>query len=79
MNAITVRLGPKYQIVIPKQVRDVLELRPDDSLMFIMQGTTVILRARPASFTDAMLGLHKELWEGVDPDKWLEEERSSWE
>lgn len=79
METMTVRLGAKGQIVVPKTVRDQLGLKEGDALMLMVDGQRVILRARPASFTDAMRGLHKEVWEGVDVDKWLEEERSSWD
>ena len=79
METMTVRLGAKGQIVVPKAVREQLGLKEGDALMLMVDGQRVILRARPASFTDAMRGLHKEVWEGVDVDKWLEEERSSWD
>lgn len=79
METMTVRLGAKGQIVVPKAVRDQLSLKEGDTLMLVVDGQRVILRARPVSFTEAMRGLHKEIWEGVDVDKWLEEERSSWD
>lgn len=79
MEAMTVRLGAKGQIVVPKAVREQLGLKVGDALMLVVDEQRIILRARPASFTDAMRGLHKEVWEGVDVDKWLEEERSSWD
>lgn len=28
---------------------------------------------------ERLLGLHREIWEGVDPDGYLERERASWE
>ena len=45
----------------------------------VAEVKSIALSAPPASFTAAMRGLHKEVWEGVDIDKWLEEERSAWE
>jgi len=77
MQAITARMSAKYQVVIPKPVREALHLRPQDTLLFLLDGDTVVLRPQPASFTKALRGLHKELW--PDPDTWLEEERSTWE
>jgi AbrB family looped-hinge helix DNA binding protein len=77
MKAIPVRVSSKYQIVIPKAVRDSLQLRPHDTLLFLIDGNSIILRARPTSFTAALRGLYKELWH--DPDAWLEEERATWE
>ena len=76
MRAIVARMSAKYQIVIPKPVREMLHLQPQDTLLFLIDGDTVILRPRPASFTQALRGLHQELWS--DADEWLEQERSSW-
>ena len=78
MEAIVTRMSPKYQIVIPRAVREALQLRPDDMLLFLVSGNSVILRARPASFTEAMRGLHKEIWP-AEPADWLEKERGTWE
>jgi AbrB family looped-hinge helix DNA binding protein len=77
MQVITAKISSKYQIVIPKPVRELLQIRPQDTLLFLLDGDTVVLRPQPASFTKATRGLHKELW--PDPDAWLEEERSTWE
>jgi AbrB family looped-hinge helix DNA binding protein len=77
MKVISVRVSSKYQIVIPKAVRDSLQLRPHDTLLFLLDGDTITLRARPTSFTAALRGLHKELWH--DPDAWLDRERAVWE
>jgi AbrB family looped-hinge helix DNA binding protein len=78
MEAIAVRVSQKYQIVIPRAVREALQLHPDDALLFLVSGDSVVLRNRPASFTEAMRGLHKELWP-AEPEDWLEKERESWE
>ena len=79
MGAIEVRLGPKNQVVIPKAIRDALQVKEGDTLLFVVQGDTVVLRARPASFTDALRGLHKEIWEGDDIGRWLAGERETWD
>ncbi len=79
MGSVEVRLGAKNQVVIPKAIREKLQVKEGDVLQFIVQGETVILRARPASFTAALRGLHKEIWEGVDVAQWLVEEREAWD
>ena len=76
MQAIAAQVSSKYQVVIPKAVREALGLRPRDT-GFSRPRETVFWRARPSSFTDALLGLHSELW--GDAEAWLEQERSSWE
>ncbi len=77
MQAIVARMSAKYQIVIPKAVREALHLQPRDAVLFLLDGDIAILRPRPASFTEALRGLHQEIW--PDPDAWLEEERATWE
>ena len=77
MKTVAARLSSKYQVVIPKAVRDILQLEPETTVLFLIDGDTVIPRSRPANFIEALLGLHKELW--PDADGWLEKERSTWE
>jgi len=77
MKTVAARLSSKYQVVIPKAVRDILQLEPETTVLFLIDGDTVILRSRPANFTETLLGLHKKLW--PDADGWLEKERSTWE
>jgi AbrB family looped-hinge helix DNA binding protein len=76
METFTARVSAKYQVVIPKAVREALGIQPKDELLFLLDGETVIIRPQPASFTEALSGLHRHLW--PDPDAWLEEERASW-
>ncbi len=77
MQTISARVSTKYQVVIPKAVREVLDLQPRDRLLFLVDGDTVILRPQPESFAETLRGLHQDLW--PDPDEWLEGERASWE
>jgi AbrB family looped-hinge helix DNA binding protein len=77
MEAHAARISSKYQVVIPKAVREALRLRPEGALLFLVDGDTIIVRSKPDSFTRALQGLHRELW--PDPDTWLEGERASWE
>ena len=86
METIKVKPGPRYQAVVPKAVRAALDRRPGDSIVSVIQADDDVrkslriflgLRRCPASFTEAMRGLHRKLW--GDPDRWLEQERFSWE
>ena len=77
MVTVGARISSKYQVVIPRAVREALKLTPKDQLLFIMDGETVILLSRPASFTAALRGLHRGLW--PDPAGQIEEERATWE
>lgn len=73
-----VSLSTKGQIVIPKEARTLMDLEPGDKLAVDYTPERIILRKAPESYTDYMLGLHKEVWQDTDPEKYLERERKSW-
>lgn len=75
METFVTRIGAKYQVVIPKAVRESLRLRPNDKLLFVVDGGRVILRPHPTSFTVTLRGLHRNLWPD-DVEAWLDEERN---
>ena len=78
MVAISAQVSDKYQVVIPREVRQKLNLQPRDTLLFLIDGDTVIIRLRPNSFTATLRGLHQQVWADVDVDEWLNQERSAW-
>jgi AbrB family looped-hinge helix DNA binding protein len=78
MVAITARLSTKYQLVVPREVREALNLQPNDSVIFLIVGDSVTMRPRPKSFAQVLAGLHSEVWQG-NSEEWLENERSSWQ
>jgi AbrB family looped-hinge helix DNA binding protein len=77
MTTISAQISTKYQVVIPKEVRELMNLQPKDTLLFLIDGGTVVLRPKPKSFTKTLRGLHRHLWS--ESEQWLEDERSSWE
>ncbi len=50
----TVRLGPKSQIVIPKEVRDMFGLKPGDALLLMADSDRGIALVDPAEYADVM-------------------------
>jgi len=79
MVTATAKVSRKNQVVLPKEVRRRLGVKAGDNLLFVVRESEIIVRARPASFTKAMRGLHKHVWDKIDVDRWLAEERQSWE
>lgn len=77
MKVISARVSSKYQVVIPKFVRERLGLSPKTTVLFLVDGDTVIVRPCPEDFSTTLRGLHQELW--PHPEEWLAEERASWE
>jgi AbrB family looped-hinge helix DNA binding protein len=79
METAVARITSKYQVVLPRAVREALELQVGEDVIFLIDGDTVLLRRRPASFTAALRGLHQEVWTGKDMEAWLHQERGPWE
>ncbi|MEW6095668.1 MAG: AbrB/MazE/SpoVT family DNA-binding domain-containing protein [bacterium] len=59
----TAKLSSKYQIVIPKRIRRELKLNSGDVLIMKVEDDKIIMRPKPKSYTEYMLGLGKEIWE----------------
>lgn len=74
----TAKVSSKYQIVIPKRVREALGLRPGDRLLLAFEDGKVVMRLRPRSYAQHLRGLHKEVWQGLDATEYVREERASW-
>jgi AbrB family looped-hinge helix DNA binding protein len=79
MVTATARVSSKHQIVLPKEVRAELGVKAGDDLLFIIRDGEIVVRSRPASFAQAMRGLHKNVWNETDVEQWLAAERKSWE
>ena len=77
MSIIT-KVSKKSQIVIPKEIRKLIHLSEGDELMINVEGEKIILKVKPKSYTKRLKGLHKEVWKGIDPKKYIKGERDSW-
>jgi|Deesub1362A_J573_1020465.scaffolds.fasta_scaffold09063_2 AbrB family looped-hinge helix DNA binding protein len=73
------KVSSKYQIVIPKKIREMLGLRPGDQLLLTVEGGKVVMRPRPRSYARHLRGLHKKVWQGIDATEYVRKERESWE
>lgn len=68
-------LSAKNQIVIPKEAREALGVKPGDKLVVVVRGDRVIVLEKPKSYHAAIRGLAR----GVYPEGYLEKERQSWD
>jgi AbrB family looped-hinge helix DNA binding protein len=68
-------LSAKNQIVIPREAREVLKLKPGDKLLVVVHGDRVMVLQKPKSYHDAIRGLGR----GLYPRDYLQKERRSWE
>jgi AbrB family looped-hinge helix DNA binding protein len=68
-------LSAKNQIVIPREAREALQVKPGDKLLVVVRGDRVIVLQKPKSHHAAIRGLAR----GVYPADYLQKERDSWE
>lgn len=68
-------LSSKNQIVIPREAREALDLKPGDKLLVIVRGGDVLVLQKPKSYHKAIRGLGR----GLYPKDYLRKERESWD
>jgi AbrB family looped-hinge helix DNA binding protein len=65
-------LSSKNQIVIPREAREALQLKPGDRVIIRALGGRVLILEKPESHHQAILG------RGSYPKDYLKKERKSW-
>ncbi|HDH88112.1 MAG: AbrB/MazE/SpoVT family DNA-binding domain-containing protein [Deltaproteobacteria bacterium] len=75
---VGIKLSSKCQVVIPKHVREILEIGPGDELLMEVKEGSLIIYPKPKSYTNYMIGLHKDVWMNMDTDTYITKERESW-
>jgi AbrB family looped-hinge helix DNA binding protein len=65
-------LSSKNQIVIPREAREALDLKPGDKLLVTVMAGKVLVLEKPKSYHKAILG------RGAYPKDYLKRERESW-
>lgn len=74
----TIRLTKKSQMVIPKSIREAVGISEGDELIVDVDKNKIILTVKPKSYSKRLKGLHRDVWKGVDPKKYVKGERESW-
>jgi AbrB family looped-hinge helix DNA binding protein len=65
-------LSSRNQIIIPREAREALQLKPGDKLVVRVLGKKILILEKPKSFHRAILGLV------TYPKNYLKKERDSW-
>lgn len=75
-----VTVGPKYQVVIPQEVRRELRLKKGGKVTIrLLDKNRAVIEVKEKSLTDQLAGLGKEMWdEAGGADVYIEQERNSW-
>ena len=68
-------LSAKNQIVIPREAREALGLKPGDKILVLVRGGEVLVLQKPKSYHAAIRGLARRAY----PKHYLKKERQSWE
>ena len=69
------KLSSKNQIVIPREAREALDLKPGDKLIVRAVEGKIIIMEKPKSYHAAIRGLGR----GLYPKDYLRKERESWD
>jgi len=75
----TVKVSKRYQIAVPAVARKLLNIQKGDRLLVDVQDGLLLLIPEPDNYTEALSGLHKEIWEGIDVQEYIDEEREAWD
>ena len=75
---VKVKVGPKYQVVIPRVIRKKVPLVPQKEVLVEEINGVIIILPQPESYTELILGLGKEVWKGIKPKAYVVKERASW-
>ena len=74
----TVKVSSRNQIALPSEARKKLNIRSGDRLQVDVQDGVLVLIPQPDDYVAAMAGLHREVWEGLDTEAYLNQERDAW-
>ena len=74
-------VGTKYQIVIPKEVREKIKgIKPGAKVMVKQEDkNTSIIKTPKKTWSDQSYGFMKEAWKGVNPIIEIEKMRNEWD
>ena len=73
-----IKVSSKYQIVIPRDIREKLNLKAGDKLIIKTNNEKIIIYPQPKSYAKYSLGLGKEIWQGIDATEYVQKERETW-
>lgn len=76
--AIHVKVSSRYQIAVPAEARKRLGIQRGDRLLVEVRDGSLLLLPEPRDYPRHLRGLHREVWEGVEPQEYVGQEREAW-
>jgi bifunctional DNA-binding transcriptional regulator/antitoxin component of YhaV-PrlF toxin-antitoxin module len=77
--SITVKIGARYNITIPKILIEKMKFAKNDELLVDIEDNRLVLIKKPCGYTAKLRGLYKKVWNDVDASDYVKSERESWE
>jgi len=77
--AVRVKVSKKHHIAVPSAVRKQLGIKSGDELLVELRGGDAVLVPEPHDYSQRLRGLHRAIWEGVEPQEYVRQERDAWQ
>jgi len=74
----TTKVSDKYQVVIPKAVRQSLKLKKGQTLQVLEADGAVLMRPEK-QWPDDYIGMDKDIWNKVNVLDYIRNDRDSWD
>ena len=75
----SVKVSQRFQIAVPQLARKRLKIQGGDRLLVDVQDGMILLMPQPRRYAEALAGLLREIWEGVDIQQAVDKERGAWD
>jgi AbrB family looped-hinge helix DNA binding protein len=77
--AMRVKVSSKHQIAVPAALRRALGIERGDYLLVEVRDGYAVLLPEPQDYSRRLRGLHREVWDGVEPQEYVRQEREAWQ
>jgi AbrB family looped-hinge helix DNA binding protein len=71
-------VSKKHQITVPAEVRKQLGINSGDELLVELREGYAVLLPEPRDYSQRLRGLHRDVWTGVEPQDYVQQEREAW-
>jgi AbrB family looped-hinge helix DNA binding protein len=75
---VRVKVSAKNQIAVPAIVRRLLHIKSGDRLLIEVRDGYAVMLPEPQDFSGRLHRLHPEIWQDVEPQEYVREERGAW-
>jgi len=77
--AIRLQISDDGRLTIPDEARRQLQIGPGDTLLADVRDGALVLVPAPLDAVAQLRGLHRDIWQDIDPDEYVKRERESWQ